>query len=229
MHLSNHYNNLCKSFVNDLTKSNVTVDELIDSNNDDRYGITLLIRPPENIKDKIAEINSELIEIEPEQYYYRHSDIHITLLSIISCYSGFQLNSININDYSSLINKVIKGRNSFDIKFKGITAAPSGILIQGFPLDTTLNNIRNDLRTAFSQSKLQQSIDKRYTLQTAHSTVVRFRKEIINKSRFISFLEKYRNFNFGTFQVNRFELVANDWYQRKEKVETLSKFKLNSR
>lgn len=229
MNLFTHYQNLYISFEEEFNNSNVAIDNLIDSQNDDRYGITLLIRPPENIKETIAEFNSELSKIEPDQYYYRNSDIHITVLSIISCYSGFKLKSINIDDYITIIQNSIKDINSFYIEFNGITATPSGILIQGFPTGDKLNNIRNNLRESFGQSKLQQSIDKRYTLQTAHSTIVRFRKEITNKSRFISILEKYRNFNFGTFHVDTLEFVANDWYQRKEKVETLSTFKLNSR
>lgn len=228
MNLSAHYQDLYSSFVTELNNSNVAIDNLIDSKKDDRYGITLLIRPPENIKNTIAEFSSKLSKIEPDQYYYRNSDIHITVLSIISCYSGFKLSSINIDDYITIIQNLIKDKNSFDIEFNGITATPSGIIIQGFPTDDKLNDIRNNLRASFGQSKLQQSIDKRYTLQTAHSTVVRFRKEISNKSRFISFLEKYRHFHFGTFHADTLELVVNDWYQRTEKVETLATFKLNS-
>jgi len=98
-------------------------------------------------------------------------------------------------------------------------------LLQGFSTDT-LNEIRDDLRTAFKNTDLQQSIDKRYAIQTAHSTVIRFRQALQNKDQLLELLEKYRDFDFGTFEVNRLELVYNDWYQREKFVKKLHEFHL---
>jgi len=206
--------------------SNFIVDNNIDSSTDDRYGITLLLRPPVLIKNKIQLFLDELKSIEPNQYYYRNSDIHLTVLSIISCYDGFKLDAIDVNDYNLITMKALKGFNNFDIHFKGITATQSGIMIQGFFGDTILNDIRDNLRRIFSEAEVEQSIDKRYLLQTAHLTVVRFRTEVDDISAFIKILEKYRNYDFGLFNVDNLELVANDWYQQIEKVKQLSKFNL---
>lgn len=88
----------------------------------------------------------------------------------------------------------------------------------------SLNNLRNTLSEKFKNYTLQQSIDKRYAIQTAHSTVVRFKEKLINKSEFLNIMETYKNHDFGTFKVNKIELVYNDWYQRAKFVEKLSEF-----
>ena len=204
-------------------------DNLIDSESDDRYGITLLIRPPENIKNSIQTFLNNLKQIEPNQYYYRNSDIHITVMSIISCYSGFKLTQINLAEYLKVIAKSLENKNNFSINFKGITASESGVMIKGFMNNNTLNEIRDNLRLNFRNSNLEQSLDKRYSIQTAHSTVVRFSSGVKRMQEFLDTLDQYRNYEFGKFNVNTLELVGNDWYQRKEKVIKLKEFMLVER
>ncbi|MES2576886.1 MAG: mutarotase, partial [Bacteroidota bacterium] len=106
----------------------------------------------------------------------------------------------------------------------GITASPSAIMLQGFTNSNSLDDLRNNLRTNFTNSGLQESIDKRYSINTAHATVARFRKKISHTEKLIAILEKYRNFDFGKFKVEKYHLVYNDWYQRKQFVKELHEF-----
>lgn len=227
MNLAEHYNKLYNNSITKIANGEYEIDHLIDSNTDQRFGITLVIRPNEATNNRIQQFLAEAKAIEPDQYYYQNADIHITLMSIISCYEGFDLKDINVEDYVDLTKQVLAKYKSFDIRFKGLTASPSCILIQGF-LTETLNEIRDDLRKAFKNSNLQQSIDKRYAIQTAHSTVIRFRSGLEDKEALISLVEKYRDYDFGTFEVKQIELVYNDWYQRERFVKKLHRFSLPS-
>ena len=226
MNLQKHYNDIYDACIKKVKSNNFLVDNLIDSESDNRYGLTLLIRPPVTVTTKIQTFLDELKEVEPNQYYYRNSDIHVTVMSIISCYQSFKLDQINVNEYSKLISKSLVNKKCFHLNFNGITATESGVMLQGFLSNSSLNDIRNSLRINFQNSDLEQSIDKRYSIQTAHSTVVRFRSEVKNKLKFLDLLEKYREYNFGGFKVETLELVGNDWYQKKEKVKKLSVFDL---
>lgn len=226
MDLKAHYKNLYDTSMAKIADNNYVVDGLIDSNQDQRFGITLLLRPSEEIKNNIQQFLSPLKRIEPKQYYYDNSDIHITVLSIISCYNGFQINDININDYIKIIEKSLAKKPNLEITLQGLTASPSCIMLQGFTNNDTLNAMRDNLRENFKNSALQQSIDQRYAIQTAHSTVVRFRNKLTNKTEFIKFIETHKNNTFGTFKVKNLELVYNDWYQRKQYVKTLATFNL---
>lgn len=226
MNLAEHYNKLYTDSITKIEAGNYEIDHLIDSGDDDRFGITLLIRPDENTKANIQRFLDEVKLIEPDQYYYQNSDIHITVMSIISCYVGFNLDKINVQDYVSVIKQVLEKHKSFTIQFKGITASPSCILLQGFFENNTLNEIRDQIRLSFKNSTLQQSLDQRYAIQTAHSTIIRFREKLTNNNAFLAIVEKYRDFDFGTFKVEKMELVYNDWYQRAQFVKKLYEFEL---
>jgi 2'-5' RNA ligase len=226
MNLIEHYNKLYTNSIQEIKLDSYQIDELIDSAIDNRFGITLLLRPDNNVKEEIKKFLFNIRMIEPNQYFYPESDLHVTILSIISCYHGFSITRIRIEDYIKIIHDSINGIGSFNIEFRGITASSSCLMIQGFLNDNTLNQIRNNLRINFRDSDLEQSIDKRYSIQTAHSTILRLKEKLNNKDGFLKILEAYRDYNFGSFPVNSIELVFNDWYQRKEFVEILYKFEL---
>ena len=107
----------------------------------------------------------KLRKLKPEQYYYQIEDIHLTVLSIISCNDGFELNSIDTSKYYELIKDCISYFNGFTIKYKGITASPSCVMIQGFPESTEMETLRNDMRNKFKSSDLEHLLDLRYELK----------------------------------------------------------------
>ena len=226
MDLKEHYNKLYQDSIKKIKSDSYQVDKLIDSDNDKRFGITLLLRPDNSVKVNIQKFLSEIKVIEPHQYFYRDSDLHVTVMSIISCYDGFNLSQIRIKDYVETIKKSIMGVSCFNIEFKGLTASPSCLMVQGFPENNSLTQIRDSLRVDFKETGLEQSMDKRYAIQTAHSTIFRLKEDIENKESFLDTLEKYRDYYFGAFTVNSLELVFNDWYHRKEYVKELYRFEL---
>lgn len=224
MNLESHYKKLYKESISKISSDNYEIDDLIDSNKDNRFGITLLIRPSIEIKERIQKFIKEINNIEPNQYYYPNSDIHITVMSIISCYDGFDIKKIDLAKYIELTEKCLFDKKDMNITFRGITASTSGIMVQGFMDNNELNEIRYRLRKEFKNSNLEQSLDKRYSIQTAHSTIVRFRTKLSQKGKLLEFLDENINYEFGTFKVNEFELVYNDWYQREKYVKEIYKF-----
>ncbi|TRX36709.1 2'-5' RNA ligase family protein [Flavobacterium restrictum] len=224
MNLENHYKKLYEESISKISSDNYEIDNLIDSEKDKRFGLTLLIRPSNEIKKEIHKFLKKIKKIEPNQYYYPNSDIHITVMSIISCYNGFDMSKIDIQKYIELTKKCLLEGVDLNISFKGITASPSGVMIQGFMDNNELNDIRDRLRKEFKNSNLEQSLDKRYSIQTAHSTIIRFKTELSQKEKFLKFLNKNINYDFGTFKVNKFELVYNDWYQREQYVKKIYEF-----
>lgn len=224
MNLTEHYNQLYKTSSAAIAAGKYSIDLDIKNESDSRFGITLLIRPDEETKSKMQVFLNELKQIEPKQYYYPDSDIHITVMSIISCSEEFNLNHISPNDYIQLICKSLVDVDKITIQFKGITASSSALMIQGFPTDETLNNLRNKLRENFKNSGLQQSIDSRYSIVAAHATVMRFQEKLRNPEKLVQTAEKFRDYDFGEFNVKRLELVYNDWYQRENNMRILGEF-----
>jgi 2'-5' RNA ligase len=229
MNLQEHYHQLYTKSAKSILAGHYTLDPQLKNEDDSRFGITLLLRPSKKIKTNIQLFLEELKTVDPVQYYYCETDIHITLMSIISCYKGFTLDKINVQDYIEIIQKSLEDLGEIKIDCKGVTASDSAIMIQGFPTDETLNDLRDKLRERFKKSTLEQSIDSRYAISTAHSTVVRFQEKLQNPTAFMQVIEKFRTYDFGSFSVENIELVYNDWYQRKSKTIHLSDFPTRKR
>ena len=224
MNLQEHYDEMRALAVQKLERGEVDADQLIDSAQDGRRGITLLTRPPAHITEMIEGIMADFRRDEPDQYYYPAADIHLTVMSIITCYNGFTLDLIDPEAYTSAVHMIAQDSSPFKVRFSGLTASPGGIIIQGFPLDDGLRNLREKTRKLFRESGLQQSIDQRYSIQTAHSTVIRFRTALSNNSRLLQQIEKYRRYFIGEFEASTLELVYNDWYQRTANTVLLEKY-----
>lgn len=228
MGLREHYNKMWAASIQKFMRQQFQFDPLLDADDDNRYGLTLLARPSNEIKQNILNALDEIKKIAPEQYYYPHSDLHLTMLSIISCYPGFSSDEIDTKEYCKIIGSAVSSVTPFRIAFRGVTASPSCILIQGFPEDDQLKILRNTLRDKFKQSELQHSIDKRYQLQTAHLTAIRFKESFTKAKAFVKAIENLRNKDFGSCLVEQLELVGNDWYHREEKVQHIHNFKLSN-
>jgi len=224
MHLQEHYNNLYERSIADIRNGTHQTDSWIDAPNDNRRGLTLLIRPSTAIQHAINQFQQELMLIDDQQYYQPISDMHITVLSVISCSEYFDLDQIDLSAYIRLIEKSAQHISDIQLRFEGISTSPEAVLVQGFPINDRLEQFRKLLRKDFKTSGLYQTIDARYTLSTAHITTVRFRKKLRMSEKYADVLQHHRNTEFGSFQPTAIELVYNDWYQRGDVVETLHTF-----
>ena len=84
--LQKHYDALWESSKGKILSGNINLDLQLDDPNDNRFGITLLARPDVHSVEKIQNLCTSLSEIEPKQYFYPSSDVHITILSMVSIF-----------------------------------------------------------------------------------------------------------------------------------------------
>ena len=227
--LQAYYDAMRATAVRQLAQGQAELDPLIDSPDDDRRGITLLARPPARITAVLETLLADFRCTEPHQYYYPASDVHLTVLSIISCYRGFVLPMVDAAAYRAAVRAIVRPVRPFGITFSGLTASPGGIIVQGVPLGSGLEELRDRTRQYFRQAGLQQSIDQRYSIQTAHSTVIRFRNRILDTNALLAKIKKYQHHIIGTFEVDAVELVFNDWYQRAANTVLLEKYSFTGR
>jgi 2'-5' RNA ligase len=226
MGLKNHYLSLHDSALSIVRKEGFSIDAELNNPNDRRRGLTLLLRPNPEIVEALNEFISEGRALLPGQYFYPPSDLHLTIMPIISCYEGFSLEKLDLSVYDQLIVNSLKGIRKMEIEFEGVFVSPSCLMVKGFPLNEYLMHFRQNLRKSFATSNVEQSLDKRYKLVAAHSTLIRFVKPIEDKEKVYSLLEAYKNFNFGTQYFDQVFFVYNDWYQRKSIVKTLYTYPL---
>ena len=102
-------------------------------------------------------------------------------------------------------------------------------MVQGFPHDATLNDMRNRLRTALANRGLGHSLEQRYRLLTAHSTLLRFTRPLQAPKQFCSALAGFRNEFFGASAIASLDLVINDRYMSSETLIKIEAHQLQQR
>lgn len=212
--LEARYRKLWEQSLSRFRAGDFEYDPKIDDPGDRRYGLTLLARPDARIQSNVQTLLGQLRELAPDHYYYPSSDLHITVLSIISCQEDFSLDQLELPAYKQLITQAVAELPPFGIRFQGLTASPSCVMIRGYPENHILAQLRDRLRRAFSASGLRHSMDKRYKLTTAHMTAIRFAEKAATEQAFVERLVALKDTDFGQCRIQSLELVGNDWYQR---------------
>lgn len=229
MDLQGHYQRLHTEAMAKVAKEGFSFDTEILNPYDSRRGLTLLLRPGEDLQNAFSDFIGSIYRVAPGQYYYPPSDIHVTLMPVISCYPGFRLPEQSMASYTELIQQALTGIKPISLYFEGVFASTSCLMIKGFPNNGELERCRNNLRASFANATLEQSLDKRYRLVSAHCTVVRFQKPVQHPEKVLDLLEKFQNIFFGTQYFDQVELVFNDWYQQRQKVQLLETFSLKGK
>lgn len=200
------------------------IDRLVNDPADSRRGLTLRARLSDEVISNIEEYTSRLKPYLPNQYFTPCSDLHITILTVISCDSGFRYDPATSDVYCEIIEESIQGLEPPRISFQGMTASPSCLLLCGFPENRSLDKLRDRLRRRLEASDLPSSVDLRYPLKTAHATLMRFTEEQDDISQFTHFIKANRDVSLGTQIIDEIEFVTNDWCHQKANTQIIRTF-----
>ncbi|MEN7343916.1 MAG: 2'-5' RNA ligase family protein [Pseudomonadota bacterium] len=202
------------------------VDPMIDNPDDRRRGVTLILRPDASTLAQFQSVVRELKAIEPDQYFYAHNEVHITVLSVVSCNVDYDASAAELQHYRDVTRSCLTDTQRFDLSFRGLTLSAGGVLAQGYDNSGALGALREQLRSAFQESA-STSVDQRYVIKTAHSTLMRFRKPIDKPEALVDYVKHRRSTDFGTTRVTAAELVENDWYHADGQVQLLEGFSIS--
>lgn len=224
MDLKRHYQRLTDNAKGKIKEDGVQFDPLIDNSADDRRGITLLLRPGAKLVSSFAKVASSMDDLFPGHHVYPGSDMHVTVMPIVSCYPGYRLSEALVPEYVEVIRRAVSGLPPISIQFKGLCMSSDSLMVCGYPLTNALETLRDNLRREFSLSPLEQSLDKRYKLITAHVTLFRLKHSRFNVEDYLSLIQNLEFTSFGNQLFTQTHLVFNDWYQRRPYVEDLESF-----
>jgi 2'-5' RNA ligase len=193
---------------------------------DRRRGLTLIARPSAEVRERVAKFLRELRRLEPEQYYYARTDLHLTILSPFTATIAHKRFFARMEKYLAAVDSALQNVGPMRIEFAGVTVSPGAIMIQGFPDSEALNDLRDNLRQQLRVRGLTRGLDVRYRLETAHMTVARFRAPLRDSEHFAVALARARRRSFGAMTIKSLSLVTNDWYMTHRTVKTLSRYRL---
>jgi 2'-5' RNA ligase len=227
--LAQHYDRLWRSAVAAFEGRHVQLDpHLPHKQGDARRGYTLMIRPAPPVTRRIAAFLAEFDACEPGQYLYRPVEFHVTLLSLFTATEGYQPYFERRDAYIGAVDRALGAASRFAIHFRGVTASPGAVMIQGFPQDETFARLRDAVRRQLHLAGLGEGLDQRYRIRAAHATVIRFQRPPHDLPGLLHFLSQNRERDFGTSPVSVIQFVENDWYMSEDRVKVVKEYALQA-
>ncbi len=193
---------------------------------DGRRGLALILRPPAAVATALAAFLAEAAQIEPGQYLYPITDLHITVLSLFTATVQYQPHYARLTTYRAATDAALRDAPPIQIAFRGITAVRGAVMIQGFPADEGLNQLRDRLRQELHAVGMGDTLDQRYRIRAAHLTAIRFTSPLRDAAGFCALLDRARDRDFGTATITAADLVANDWYLSSTHTRLLHRYAL---
>lgn len=209
-----------------LARGDVSCDAQLAAGNDPRRGLTLIARPDPQLAASFSALLDRLTDLEPEQYRHPIADMHVTVLSLFTATVDHEPELARAEAYRAAVAAAVQDTPPFVVDFTGITASRGAVLAQGFPRDEALPELRDRLRDELRARGLDGSLDGRYKLVTAHSTLLRFVRPLTQPARFLHTLTQLRETPLGAMHVNALELVENDWYMSSATLERHARHEL---
>ena len=215
MKVNNLYKEINHNGILKIKNKKEKIDDYLNHMEDRRMGLALLIRPSEQIQRKIAEIVRVIQKIEPDQYFYKNYQHHITLLDFTTARQDFKYSKEQIKIYTAITEDVLKNIKKFKIHCKGLIASNDAILVKGF-YENIMNQIRKELRNKMKENNLKN--DERYKTMSSHITIARFKEPLKNRDKLLETLKMYEQYDFGEFYVSNIEFVYHNWYDSKREL-----------
>lgn len=218
------YDGLWASARERIRSGAVDLDPVLQARRPDRRrGLTVVARPSPALRQALAQFLRELRHLEPDQYYYAPSEFHLTILSLFTATVEHGSFFAQKERYFDAVAAALRSGAPIRLTFRGITASPGAVMVQGFFQSSTLPRLRARLRYQLARRGLAASVDQRYRLRSAHMTVLRFRAPLRHPDRFALALERARRRAFGSLSIRELLLVENDWYMSRSATKILNR------
>jgi 2'-5' RNA ligase len=228
--LQAHYDAILARSIDAIRKNQLDLDLKLDARlaagPDTRRGLSVIARPNDALAARLAGVLDRLEAVAPGQYRHPRADLHVTILALFTVCEDYHAELARLPEYRAAVQAALAGLPAFEIEFRGLTSSRGAVLAQGFPLDATLARARARLRAQLRTRALDASLDGRYTLVTAHATLLRFVRPLADAARFADTLAALRTEPLGTLRVDRVELVRNDWTMSSGTLQRIDTFAL---
>ncbi len=194
---------------------------------DARRGLTVIFRPQPAVAAQVAGWLDELA-VTHRINILRAGQLHVTVLSLFTATPEYAPFFARLPRYLAALEAALAALPPFAVAFRGVTASPAAVMVQGFPTGRHAGTRTHGAAHAITAAGLGGDLDRRYRLTTAHLSALRLRAPLADPARFVAQLDAARSRDFGVTQVDELLLVANDWYMTPGVVEVVRRYPLTS-
>lgn len=206
-----------------IQNNEIELDPYLAGNKSDvRRGFSVIIPIAGNCLENFSNIIRQLKKLEPGQYAYPLTDLHLTVLDYwVVAPENFVLDKNQVDSYDSILDSALQDFPLFQVRFLGLTASRTAVLVKGFG-GTKLKELRESLRTEIQNKGFK--LNERYKREGAHVSILRFMEKLRNPRVFADRIQELQSRDFGILQVQKIQFVFHDWYNSRKKTKILSEY-----
>ena len=195
------------------------INELLHPGSDQRSGVNIVARPSISVLDQISALQNQLRVIEPKQYYYPGSDLHLTVLEICSGTESAHADRV-LNEVLAVAPAILSQLPSPILRQASARVdGHAGVVV--FQDSGTLSDLRQCLSSRLAARGV--SVSPRYASASAHITFMRFINQLAGR------WEQLVNFSnlHGSWQPDELWVTSGaTWYGMKSRIKEIGPFKL---
>jgi hypothetical protein len=180
-----------------------------------RWGLSAVFRPWSSAFADCAAACAELIG--PRGVVYGEDNLHVTLRSFEGWRSEVGSEDEALPVYRDALASIVADGPAPRVRFRGLTASASGVLVQGWPLDdvqalrTRLHAVLHDRLLAAGLPMTGPEASRGDLRRTVHATLAMYGPTVAEPHALSAFVERHRETDFGE---QRFETVWLVGYRR---------------
>jgi len=179
-----------------------------------RWGVSAVIRPVGPVLTRLAEAAEHLKAFAGDRHViYGRSNLHTTLRSIEGYRSDVDGHDGKVRQYKETLQNILRRFGGIRIAYRGLTCDSTSIMAQGWPMDDTLQEIREAFHEELQQRNLLSGPEKAAIRQTSHASLTVFTRALADAEKLADHVRDNRNTDYGTCEVDTIDLVR---YRRTE-------------
>jgi 2'-5' RNA ligase len=159
------------SLMSGAVVDRVLVQELDSPHTDMRCGVNIICRPTIEIVEYIVSTQEYLRVLEPDQYYYPPSDLHLTLVEICHSRTPEEVAPI-ARVVGPELNRIAAMTSPSKVDSPMLVFDSHAVALNFLPADDALQNARQAILEGLAN--LGISTDARYETRSAHVTLMRY-------------------------------------------------------
>lgn len=211
--ITSDYQRMWSESKDQLRKGDIDPDPVPD-NSSRRWGVSIVIRPTEPVLSRLTDTANEIAQFAgDEQVIYDQSNLHTTLRSIEFQRLEVDENDEKVKQYEEALRVVVEKFGPIKITYKGLTANRSGVMAQGWPVDDTLQEIRDAFHTELEKRGLLGGPEETAVRQTSHASLAVFTHPLVDSEKLTDYVANNRDTDYGTCEISQIDLVR---YRRAE-------------
>lgn len=189
--------------------------------------LTLIIRFPKKVCNRIDSILLNIKNNFPKQYYHSGNKFHTTLLGLIDPFYG-KVDKKLLDFLIGGIESVLKNQKPFLLNIKGINVGNGASVAKIYYKDKSIDRIRKKLISKLEKNNFNintEFLKEKYDINVSWATLVKYKqKEDLLELK--EELQSYKETEFGNFKVDKIELVIANHLMDEKNIKVIKIFKL---